>query len=205
MNLITNNCLGAMMFTTSIKEEFPNPFMWSSINIDNFCKLIKNYDILNFENIKCELVINDSKTICEQGSTIAKILIDNIIEVYYFHYQYNPKYTTEPKKIGGYRYFNHIDKYTYDEYFKRLNRMNEPPIFLWHLTEHNWYNPNKIDIIKTLCELDTEYNIIIYGKNIKNDKIDNIILLEDVLKSRHLYVSGDYIYQKLLKEFKYEI
>lgn len=86
MNLIANNCLGALMFSTSIKSEFPNPFMWSSIDIDNFCRLIKNYDTLNFENIKCELVVNNSKTICEQGTTVSKILIDDTVSVYYFHY-----------------------------------------------------------------------------------------------------------------------
>ena len=205
MNLIANNCLGALMFSSSIKSEFPNPFMWSSIDIDNFCKLIKNYDTIDFRNIKCELVTNDSKTICEQGSTVTKITIDNIIEVYYFHYQYNSKYTVKPKKIGGYRYFKEIDKYTYDEYIKRLSRMKETPIFLWHLSEHTWYNPNNVDIIDAFRELDTKYNIIIYGKNIKDCKIENIILLEDVLKSQHLFISADYIYKKILKNFEYEI
>ena len=193
------------MFSTSIKNEFPNPFMWSSINIDNFCRLIKNYDTLNFENIKCELVVNNSKTICEQGTTVSKILIDDTVSVYYFHYQYNPKYTIEPKKIGGYKYYNHIDNYTYDEYFKRLKRMKESPIFLWHLSDNIWYNPNNLDIIDTFRKLETNYNIIIYGKNLKDDRSDNIIILEDVLKSNHLYLSADYIYRKLLKDFKYEI
>jgi hypothetical protein len=83
--------------------------------------------------------------------------------------------------------------------------MKETPIFLWHLSEHTWYNPNNVDIIDAFRELDTKYNIIIYGKNIKDCKIENIILLEDVLKSQHLFISADYIYKKILKNFEYEI
>lgn len=83
--------------------------------------------------------------------------------------------------------------------------MKESPIFLWHLSDNIWYNPNNLDIIDTFRKLETNYNIIIYGKNLKDDRSDNIIILEDVLKSNHLYLSADYIYRKLLKDFKYEI
>ena len=47
-------------------------------NIENFCELIKNYDSLNFNNIKCELIVNDSD-ICKKKSLIPKIIMNMAI------------------------------------------------------------------------------------------------------------------------------
>jgi uncharacterized protein (DUF1919 family) len=36
MNIIANDCAGAYLYRDSMKTEFLNPFIWSSIDIDNF-------------------------------------------------------------------------------------------------------------------------------------------------------------------------
>jgi uncharacterized protein (DUF1919 family) len=86
MNIISNDCVAGYIYTKQLKTEFINPFAWSSMNIDNFCNLIKNFDTINYQNINCQLIINKSG-VCELGSIIPQIIIDNKVEVNYFHYQ----------------------------------------------------------------------------------------------------------------------
>ncbi len=146
--------MGAQLYKSCIKSDYMNPFAWSSMKIEDFLKLIENYDILDFRNIKCELIKNEAKTLCEYGSIVPKITIDNCVEVFYCHYQQKDKYKS-PKKIGGYTYHNKINEYAVNEYFKRLERMTEPPVFLWQLTGNEWYNPHNLDIINELRKLKT--------------------------------------------------
>lgn len=85
MNIIANDCAGAYIYKDHLKRDFMNPFIWSSIDIANFIKLIEFYNTIDFKNIQCKLIFNESG-ICKQKSYIPKIIIDNQIEVNYFHY-----------------------------------------------------------------------------------------------------------------------
>ena len=40
MNIICNNCVGARLYEVT-KQQFPNPFMWMSIDIDDYIKFNK--------------------------------------------------------------------------------------------------------------------------------------------------------------------
>ena len=56
MNIISNDCTAGFIYK-EINEEFKNPFIWTSIDIDNFIKLIENYDTLNFNNISINIPV----------------------------------------------------------------------------------------------------------------------------------------------------
>ena len=87
-NIISNDCVGAYIYRDCLNTDNLNPFVWCSIDIENFSKLIENYDNINFKNIKCDLITNNSG-VCKLGSLTPKINIDNIVDVNYFHYIYD--------------------------------------------------------------------------------------------------------------------
>lgn len=200
MNIISNDCVAGYIYTKQLKVQFVNPFAWSSMNLENFSKLIDGYDTLNFKNIECNLIINNS-TVCELGSTIPQITIDNAVEVNYFHYQQSQKHNI-PTKVYGYKYYNDMINYATDEYFKRLNRMQENPIFIWHITPNMWYNPQKQNPTEMFKKLNSHYTIIVFGANLKNKTENNIIMLNDAQRRTEIHKSGEYIYKNLLKDLK---
>lgn len=51
MNIISNNCCGADIYTNVLKTEFSNPFIWSLLFPNDFIYLYENYDSINFKNI----------------------------------------------------------------------------------------------------------------------------------------------------------
>ena len=56
MNLIANNCVGARLYEVT-EQQFPNPFMWMTIPIDNYIDLMENYDSIDLNNPKFELEV----------------------------------------------------------------------------------------------------------------------------------------------------
>lgn len=128
MNIISNDCTAGFIYK-AINEEFKNPFIWTSIDIDNFIKLIENYDTLNFNNISIKLELNTSE-ISVQNEKCPVITIDNKVDIHYFyHFQ----------KEGTHSELNTEERYIYDEdiinyvkqmYFSRISRMKESPIFI---------------------------------------------------------------------------
>ena len=84
MNIISNDCTASFIYK-EINEEFKNPFIWTSIDIDNFIKLIENYDTLNFNNISIKLELNTSE-ISKKKKKCPIITIDNKVDIHYFHH-----------------------------------------------------------------------------------------------------------------------
>jgi hypothetical protein len=200
MNIIANDCAGAYIYKDCIRCDFMNPFIWSSIDIDNFLKLIKNYDELNFRNIKCELIENNSG-ICKNKSMIPRITIDDSVNIHYFHYIQNDKYST-PTKVEGYTMYKDIITYTIDCYIRRLNKTKEQPIFIWDVTKAIWYNKNRIDPFESFNNIKSNYNIIIYSPTVKSETKSNIILLNKSNGDFEVNVSGSNIYNKVLKNYE---
>lgn len=175
-----------------------NPFIWCSIDFENFCKLIQNYNNLNFNNIDCEL-INNNSGICKQNSLTPKIIIDNKVEVCYFHYIQNEKYLI-PTKKDGYTQCKDIIHYTLDCYKRRISKMEERPIFIWDVTKCKWYNKkqeNPIDILKTFSK---DYTIIVYSSKVLTDIDNTLILLNKANDDFEVNQSASNIYKMYLNK-----
>ena len=198
MNIIANDCAGAYMYQDQYKCDFMNPFIWSSINIENFQKLIKLYDVLDFKNIESELIVNTSG-ICKQNSLIPKLIIDNKIEVNYFHYIQNEAYKT-PTKVQGYTMYNNIEQYTVDCYERRLNKMTERPIFIWDVTKAKWYNMNNIKPVNAFKNI-SDYTIVVYSLEIQTDMFSNPITLHKSNDDFEVNQSAANIYKLYLKNY----
>ena len=198
MNIISNDCVAAYIYQNHLKTEFKNPFIWHSIDIENFSKLVESYDDIDFRNIKCELINNDTG-ICKKESLTPKIIIDNLIEVNYFHYIQDSNFK-EPTKMSGYTFYNDIVEYATDLYNKRLLKMTESPVFIWDVTKIKWYNKEgnaPLDVFKSMSP---KYNLIIYQPFITNGKDGNIILLRKTNSGFEVNVSAKYIYNNVLKQ-----
>ena len=195
MNIISNDCVAGYIYTKCLKTNFKNPFAWCSINLTNFCNLIKLYNDLDFRNTKINLIKNDSP-ICTYGSIVPNIIIDNIININFFHYIQSNRYNAT-KKVGGYKFSNNILEYTKNEYYKRLERMTEQPIFIWHITKNIWYNDKGANPIDEFKSISSKFKIIIFGEDLKTEVIDNMIILNDEQRRAEIHISGENIYKKI--------
>ena len=134
MNIISNTCVGAGIYKNCLNKPYSNPFMWNLIDYDSMYKLIKNYDKINFKNIKVE------KLNKEVNNSYA-VIIDNSITIKYIHYRYD-KTKTEPEIKGVDVFYNKIEEYIKEKYLTRLKLMKEKPVFI----NNNYIQKNKLEI-----------------------------------------------------------
>ena len=198
MNIIANDCAGAYIYRDSLKSEFLNPFIWSSIDIENFIKLIREYETIDFRNITCELILNESG-ICKQQSYIPVITIDNQIDVHYFHYIQYDKYKI-PTKVSGYTMYDDIIGYTKEHYMKRLQEMTEQPLFIWDVTACKWYNRINSDPVSLFKTIQTNYKIIIYSTDVETGTDRNIITARKPTIRQEVNTSAYDIYKRVIKD-----
>jgi len=160
VNIICNNCIGAMIYEKK-GEEFSNPFMWCLIPQEDFITLINEFNNINFENITVKNNI---------------VLIDNKVNVFYTHYKYGDYQS--PTKIGSDVYVNDVEKYVREKYLKRLKRMldkKESPVFIIS-DRKNGYGKYVFEDFSLLKNIHNCHNCILITdkKNIKNQKMRTI-------------------------------
>lgn len=128
MNIICNSCIGGFIYKNELKTSFKNPFIWNLIDFNSMYYLVKNFNIINFENYE---LIKDSKW-------NFSLIIDKKIKVQYIHYKFNSKAKKPFTKYINV-FYNKIWEYIVYKYETRLKRMkieNSKPIFIFA----NWFN-----------------------------------------------------------------
>ena len=116
MNIICNNCVGARLYEVT-KQQFPNPFMWMSINSDDFIYLVQNYDIIDFNNPTFELEkykLNAYQTVL--------ITLNNKVKLHYIHYIQDDSKNEPVKELNTNILYKDILQYVKNKWFNRLNR-----------------------------------------------------------------------------------
>lgn len=174
MNIICNNCIGARLYNVSNKE-FNNPFTWCTIYPDEYIKLVKDFDTIDFYNIKVYLEIFQNRkdqSICVE--------LENGVQIHYIHYIYKD---CNFEKNYPDVYSKKIIEYFTNLYYRRLDRMiesNEKPLFLFSFNYSNKDRKDYLDIIDKLKVLNNDNVLIIAHKTIVKETNDsNIILLDD--------------------------
>lgn len=127
-NIISSNCIGGWYYRL-MGLPFQNPFIWDTMKLSDFIKLIKNFDNINFENIKTDISnLNNVKNNCSH------LILDDSINVYFTHHnlganegirKLNSDIDVESKDIL---------KYIEDCWLRRYKRMKEAksePIFVY--------------------------------------------------------------------------
>lgn len=118
--LISNNCFAASIYKDCVQVPQPSPFCWNIIQSEDFTRLIKNIDTIDFLNFKVAF-----DELCGEYY----VLIDNLVRVYYTHYKYDEN--AETPYIGfvdGYGdmiYSNRIIEFISEKYVKRVKRLIE--------------------------------------------------------------------------------
>lgn len=153
--VICNNCTGGFLYRDYLKKEYDNPFMWTFLDGENFYRLIKNFDKINFLNFRLEF---DGK--------FYNIIIDELIKVILFHHH---KSNTEFEIRGIDCYSNDIENYIKEKYVIRVKRMldsKDKPIFIIGTPYEKTEYGNKWDwkeYYKKIDELKTEYRCIMFS------------------------------------------
>ena len=164
MNIICNNCVGARLYEVT-KQQFPNPFMWMSINSDDFIYLVQNYDIIDFNNPTFELEkykLNAYQTVL--------ITLNNKVKLHYIHYIQDDSKNEPVKELNTNILYKDILQYVKNKWFNRLNRNNEQPTFLYSFNYMKIDDEQYMQILNNLLELRKYPLIILVHQNIKIEK-----------------------------------
>lgn len=161
MNLICNDCVGARIYE-QLGLQFSNPFMWSLFAYDHFENLIRGYGKMNFTNI--EVIFQKYRASC--GNSFG-IVIDRSVKFFYIHH-HEDKACVKPEKRGIDLYVNDAATYLANSYMRRLARMSEQPIFMFHCE-----TAGTEDEIKRFSELITPYRKILLTNDMKHMRFRN--------------------------------
>lgn len=118
---MSNDCSAGLIYKKVLETTYKNPLVFKKIYFDDFIKLIKNYDIINFSNYELK----------KDNDWHFRIEVDNIFTAELNHYRFD-KTVDGIKKNFPDVYSNKIWEYIVEKYETRLLRMNERPIFIGH-------------------------------------------------------------------------
>lgn len=83
-NIICNNCVGAQLCKAlNPSSAYPNPFMWTHIDSDDFKILVNQWNDINFYDV--HIIVKDKGYPRNGGVKVYGVLIDNKIHVYFPH------------------------------------------------------------------------------------------------------------------------
>lgn len=178
MNLIANNCVGARLYEVT-EQQFPNPFMWMTIPIDNYIDLMENYDSIDLNNPKFELEVykqNPYKTVL--------VTLNNRIKLHFIHYIQDDTKETPVKELNTNIVYKDILPYFKTKWFRRVKRNTEKPVFLYSFNYSKKYTYG--ETLNQLLNVKTKYKLIILvhkgikytntNKNIKIIECDDSIM-----------------------------
>lgn len=171
MNIICNNCIGARLYEVT-NQQFPNPFMWMTIELDTFIEIIKNFDKINFNNVKFKIEeINNNNSLL--------VILDNIYKLHYIHYIQDKKYKKVTKESPNI-FYNDIIKYGKIKWNKRLNRSKESPVFLISFNNYDKVNDDYINNLNKILSIKDKNCILIIhdSYNIKSKINPNIKVIK---------------------------
>lgn len=123
MNVISTNCAGSYIMTSGT-QPLGNPFAWAFTPYKSIRVLLEQFNEINFANIKL------SESTRWKGTYT--LTIDDIVDIYYIHYHFNPMRITPYKENNDISMCN-IWEYIIDKYLLRTKRMirnGEQPSFL---------------------------------------------------------------------------
>lgn len=146
MNIICNNCVGARLYEVQHKQ-FVNPFTWCEIPIDDFIRLIENFDSI-------KLITDAIFSIEKYGRydyESVNVTLPFNIQCHFVHYIKDKTYSYPGKDESNTNIrYNDILAYAKETWIKRSLRISETPIFMYSF---NYLQPNSEQYNETLEKL----------------------------------------------------
>ena len=187
MLIISNNCISGFLQRDYFKQAYNNPFIWTTIEPNDFINLVLNFDSINFK--KFELFKDKDWNFF--------LNIDNCFDVRFTHYKFNAN--TSKLTIGGPNkndiFYNKIWEYIVEKYTSRLNRMltvKEEPTFLWcganDRIRHSFdVDPNKNQLNKMIAN--AKYKTAISFKDMPVTNANkNVQLIPQTTSFKHINI-----------------
>lgn len=156
MNVICNDCVGGELYK-AYNEKYGNPFVWTILPFKDFLTLYKNYDKINFKNVK----YNETPNYLYPWY-MSSLIIDNRVNLYFPHHIKEKSIENlikiEPVENQPAYAWCKMDEYLLETYKRRIERMTESPVFIY-----SQENRNTEEDIKNLLKVATKskYKLIL--------------------------------------------
>lgn len=157
MNLICNTCASAHLYADN-NLKFPNPFIWNTIIAEDYLKIVKEYDSIDFSNISVKENHSSHRTDAQY-----LISFDNKVNIYLPHHIKSASYPTLTKKPNGRTmkiYYKDMEKYILETYSRRAGRMTEEPVFFVDYRSDG-YREWTDDDVKNFISMSTPYQKVV--------------------------------------------
>lgn len=138
--IITNNCLGGRIYQ-ELNQRYNNPFMWNFIYDDHFLTIVRQFDQLDFSNIKTtrrNMVLGD-----ETYKDYVCVTLDDNIDIHFVHHMVDCQ-RKKIEKQGINLYYEHMEQFVRCKFLERVERMTDEVVFIYADKKLN--HPEFIDI-----------------------------------------------------------
>ena len=83
MLIISNSCVGGFLYRDFYKVQYNNPFIWSSIPVEEMIKMINNFNNINWYNYK--IILIEAKSVKKK---YVRIIVDDKFYINFPHHIY---------------------------------------------------------------------------------------------------------------------
>lgn len=174
MNVISNDCISGFIYK-HYNSPYNNPFIWSLIRLPDFMELYKNYDTIDYNNVKHE----QHRSIYFTFST-PTFLIDDKIRAYYIHYAQLPQFDTLSKDERwqpNVLFHKDIFPILQEKYDRRLLRMaSTSPVFIYNQQEED-----TAEDLQKLLDTESDYPLLVITteKTLKVNSPNRFVIHKD--------------------------
>lgn len=178
MNIICNNCVGARLYEVT-KRQFPNPFMWMIMTPGDFISLANSFDEIDLKNVKFEL----ERYKKNQFDSVLTTLPGDI-KLHFIHYIQDDVKIVPTKEKNTNILYKDILGYASEKWYKRLERMNEDPVFVFSFNYMSPDHPAYNETLNQLKQIAAKWLIILMHDGLKIDA-DGFSNKTDIIKFDH--------------------
>ena len=213
-NLISTECFASFIYKCRCKRPINTPFRWSCMSLENLYNLHNNYKNLDYNNVKFEIsneffsynkgfiaansdyVINKSLNINYDNAQCVKLIIDNLITIYYPHNLY--KEDVEYIKTNGNVISNNIIQRNREIYFNTLKRFNVNNNTAFLVTDYcvELLTKDQLEYMDKLNQFDDVFFVISKEKNMPTNITNKQNILKIDTKERGKQRTYEYYYKK---------
>ncbi len=167
INLISSDCVGGRYFESK-NSKYTNPFIWESIKLSDFIRLIEKWDDIDLSKTKWYISNKEYGDI----ENVPTVIVDNSIKVFFHHHHQMEEYKTPTKlhkdvddiDLG----YCDIAQYLEEKWQNRLKRMEGEPVFCYN------DKPFSTDVdIMEFINIKTPYKKILITCNKEYKKYEN--------------------------------
>jgi len=198
LSFISNNCLSGEL-CKKLNLQIQNPLTWGLIYANDFIKLFRFFDSINFYKIKMNRLTAEIESANNGINHLAEhkivgLNIDDIFNIYFTHYLYDKQCLVPTKSDVNILYYRNFE-YTYNTYMRRVERMlvnNYTPVFfVLAFRLQGWTEQT----VQALLDVNSNYNLFLatdFNVTAK-DKNQFIHIENELLHEKYHYRPAEFL------------